>query len=872
MSSADWLRDLSGHKAMAPLPLFAQVFATPFYAYNKMDEFADLGQGLRPIALFPAADKDSLLLFPVVKSGAGSVGPLSLSKHTVDGKTFAVLDTVPYLSGSLGPLFAESLAGLYVLEDPSPLACDYLAATAAALESSVDDRVELTGGLTITSVAAGRSSLMFLRKDSDGVDLTGAYVTFRSVYNPTGAIDYTDPKFPQEVFADGTTVVFASRKMCVMETGVVADGVFSPQRRRIVPGIGFSYRAGLARRNIGASNGTVFCVNAASSFGSVCSVAFSFVPPTNDHVLIGLSPVNPAANVITGWPFLSAGRGFASGWPRALWLRDCDHASLVEVAFRDGAVAATRHPDLLSRFAPLGAEWEPWQDSQFPATIRGCQTSTRNFGTTVDLAHTIPEPKAVVWAERKYLARDADQAEPLRNVWQSHPVGVVDAKAAALQTHIPKHFDENAAYLLDQPGHGQFVFDGKKLAKLTIQFTPYLPASTSIPTGFEPPEPPSPTTSVVGDTFTNPVYANDHAVGINEIWLASSSQPMPEGGLPIGFVISTTAYSGTSVSRLLTPATQTVSEEFAAGDVSEDAESQALLSLSRSSIGVVLPSGSDVPAYFQFSSPRCPAPPTGSYDLEQFELAGIPSAPGVLRYVGSGEWSAAKTFEVTQYVPETTVESSWQLIFAPNRYQLRSELTTTYKPVVATQQIELSADHVEMYAFLGSQLQEAGTYSVRPSVATEEQLREFDHDVITQPKGQLRSVVDYVAGNEPQALLRITVFVRTAMRASASVDVDSSASQWPYSFTSAEPEPYNSSVVGLTGTGTLGVNVLHTHHAYTEFNYTFTREQTLALLGGQSVSPTQWQTGNANTPLVGDFRSPFFKHRVTFSAVFEDLE
>jgi hypothetical protein len=879
VSSADWLRDLSGHKALGPLPLFAQVFATPIYAYDKMDEFADLGQGLRPIALFPAADKDRFLLFPTGKSGAGSVGPLSLSKHTVDGKTLAVLDVLPYLSGSLGPIFAESLAGLYVLGDPSSLACDYVAGGATAQGAIAGLRQGFANGLTITPTDVGQSTLMFLRKSGGTTELNGAYVIFRSIYNADGLIDYSHPRIPRDILYDaggGIADVFQSFQMCVMEIGVLENGVFTPQRQRLVPGVGFSYRAGLARRDIGSSQGTVFCVNAVSAFGSVCPLAFAFVPASTEHVLIAVCPVNPAANAITGWPFSSAGRGFSAAWPRALWLRDSDHASLVEVAWRDGAVASTRHPDLLSRFAPLGAEWEAWQQSQFPATIHGCKTTTRDFGATVDSLQAIPEPPAVVWAERKYQSRDAVETETLQDRWQSHPVSVVEAKAAALQTLIPTHFDENAAYLLDQPGHGQFVFNGKKLTKLTIEFTPYLSTSKTVPTGqFEQSQQPSPETTITGNTYTNPVYQNDHTIDSNSIWKASGGQPIPSGGSPLGFVISNTNYSGTRISRLLASATPAITAAMPAGDVTASAESQALLSLSRSSIGQSLPVASGLPAYFEFSNPRCAAPPTGSYDLEQFEIGSVASAPGVLRYIGDGEWSASKTFEVTQYTSESTIDSTWQRFFTTDSYLATSTVTTTYKPVIATQQIELSADHVEMYAFLGSQLQEAGTYAVRPDVlngATEEQVRDFDHDVITQPKGQLRSVVDYVAGNEPHAVLRVTLFVRTAMRASATVGVDSAASQWPYSFTNSDPEPYNSSVVGLNGAGTLGVDVMDTHHPYIRFDYTFTRQQTLSLLAGQSVSPTQWQTGNANTPLPGDFRSPYFQHRMAFSAVFEDLE
>jgi hypothetical protein len=824
------------------------------------------------VASFPARDKGAFLLFPVAKSGPASVNSFQLTRYQSFGKTVAVLDVLPFLSG-------KETTNPYVLSDASALACQTISVQIAAQGAASPERVELLSPLTATARQAGRSVMMFLRKASGAVDLTGAYFLCRAAYNKQGSIDYTDPRLPDPhpVFP----FTLGDPQLTVLEAGTISEGAYVPEVALLAPGRLFGSRAGLARSDVFSSSGTVFCLNASSSYGSLVSIAFPFVPDSDEHCLIGLCPVSSAANAFPAFGFsLVAGRGFAAGSPSALWLRDSDHATLVQVAFSDGAVASTRHPDLLSNYAPLGAEWEAWAHSQFPTTISGCSTSVRVYGDKVGQDHAISEPRAVVWGERKYLARDLDATEALSERWQSHPTAVVNAKAAALQTHIPNHFDENAAYLIDQPAHGKFVFSGKKLMSLSVEFSPYLTASAPIPTGsFTPGTAPASQTGTGGfpGNPTNPDFENDLFVG-NDYWEGSGSEQLPAGGstsFVTVSVLSDRVYSGKLTSFAASAADgAAITATIPAGDVSAAVESQALLSLSRSFPQTRLPNASQEPLNFHVADPQCPAPPTGEYELLPFSFGGIQSAPGVFRYAGNGDWSVSGNFVSTQWHSVATFTTTWQpLALFPTQYVISTNVSRVYNAVTCSQSVELSADHVEIYAIVGSRLQQAGAYATRPDPlngATEEQVREFEHDVITQPKGQLRSVVDYVEGDEPQPVLTVSVFARTVMRSSASVTVDQSSLTWPYSFSTDGPEPYNSAVIGLGGAGTTD-NVLDTHHAYGKLDYTFTQEQTSQLLNGETVTATDWQSGNPSSPLAADFASPFFKYKMRFSAVFENV-
>jgi hypothetical protein len=761
--------------------------------------------------------------------------------------------------------------------------------------------VDIQDGMLCTTAQATRSLLMFSSKENGQPRASGVYVCFRPVANKVGQIDYTDARIPQnfvfnQFLTIGAAVVEYINKpeLCVLECGTVVDGSYSPASQTLVPGDDFNVRAGLARRDITSNQGTVFAVNAYTPYGSLGYVKFAFTPQSPSHAFIGWLTAN--AGLVSLYSFdiarslfrsgstpgpglRYASRGFLAGSPPALWLKDADHGAITRAAFFDGAVATPAVNSLTDRI-PRASEWSQWSKSQFTYSLQGCDSGLRPSGTATPSTGVTPTSEIVVFAQREYAYNLGTAELPfLANARQLYPLDDVPGKAAALQTAPDAcHFDERSNALLSPPSHGNFVFDGKKITKLTVSFSPYLPGSSAIPTGDFEPAPEPTILPLLSLPFTSPSLAtNSFFSGGPFYWQNTGSLPVPSNGIVIDVLLaeSDTVYNGKiSVPFPAAVAGGDVYETRAAGNVSADIENNALLSLSRALPS--LPSRDFQPAHelYPRNNPQTAAPPSGSYDLEPFAFSGVASAPGAMRYAGAGDWSASKTFTTTNYHEMQTISNEWRkfgTLGAFDRYTYDSTKTSTVHEVVATQEISLSCDHIEIYGFLGSCLQEAGAYmATPPDNWTADQIADFNNDVITSPRGRIENVIDYAVGSEPHALLRLTLFARTVMRGTANVSVDASDLGWPYEAQTSEKPSYGASVIGLGGTGYIGSDVLDTHHPFARLDYTFSRDQTLALLAGNSVDLTRWLQDEPHKFALMDFGVAFFSYRVTVSATVEN--
>lgn len=742
---------------------------------------------------------------------------------------------------------------------------------------------------------------MFAPRVNAQIEVGGVYCGFRTIQgNPNAAISYSTPMLPFSVSGGGNLFILLP-EFAIMESGTYNQqtSTYVPQRQKIIAGRGFTMRSGLGRQDVLSPEGTMFCANAYTPYGSVCSVAFGYSPPSIDNTVVMLSRWEPTSTLALYIHTLS--RGFVASWPAALWLRMPDHAKIGRIAYFGSALAypawqgsALQSPDWLEKFYwPRNPAWGTWNDSRYPYTLRGCVDGLRPSGASIPSTGGAASPPMPIYGYQSYTDVGPHPGTTL-TVFQPHPARTVQAKCVELDVN-PRHthFDEKAAFLFGQ--QNDFVFGGKKITKLSVSFSPYLEQQTSIPNGsFEQLTPPTSPPFPLGVPFNldDPALAVDRRVGVG-YWKANGIVAVPPGPNNYGIIgtLGTGAqkevsffYSGTR--SLLVDAQDggMLTSQHPVGNVSESTESTALLSLERSLLGV--PTEPDTnPAAFYKNAPSSKAPPTGEYDLEPFSMNGIEAAPGVFCYAGPGDFSASQSFTISRVV-RYGGPSSWKFIgVVGGRNQYQVEETTERATIATTLDVSLNADHVEFYAVLGSRLQEGGQYVVPPiftqgSGETFEQFQErqraYTHDVWDQPKGKFRDQVVYIDGQEPHAVLTLSLFGRTVLRSEAQASADySSIPGYGGSFqTGGNIEPYSSAVVGGGGIGYDGnASVLVRHHGYGKLDYTFSRAQTLQLFGGQPVDLTRWSGDQqfANLPVLMDFGVPYFKYRVQVTATVEDV-
>jgi hypothetical protein len=741
--------------------------------------------------------------------------------------------------------------------------------------------------------------LMFGLRSNGQDTTTGAYAMIRPIsvrgsFQFDNVIDYTDPTFYE---------------FAVFEIGTVAEGVFSPVRQRIVPGIQFHVRAGLGRTNV-LNADTRFCATAYASYGRgsiAYPLTFPWEPSTADQTMCGLFGTSATIPSIpnSGNAYFKVNvlsRGFVGQSPPALWLRSLDYGELCECAYFAGAVASPPYPNAAALAYPQNhlfnraPEWGAWGESTFPYTLIGCSGGLRPQGKSIASSGGLSNPKTPVLAYRAY-SDPQDNNIPF-GVAQPHPIRTIDAKCVELSTTIRHtHFDDKAAFLLNETEH--FVFEGKKITGLSVEFSPYLAQATQVPNGqFQPLSPPGQFDSFFQPSAGQPVGMSDPRLATSGVyeglyWRATGSDTRPDGPddladtFPGLGVSGTTIYTGQWMPYVRAEDGGPLFVAAPAGNVGAETESAALLAREIQNVPIPLASSANAGSVYR-AFVASSAPPTGSYTLEPFEFSGIPSGQGIFRFSGEGEWGASQSFTLNRLVdyggPTGWVNSrtvrEFQGIGVPERViRFYRVATQAYRVTVPTTvSVSLRTDHVEFYAILGSELQESGQYVARPffqitepPAVSAEKIRQFNHDVWDNPKGKIREQVVYVDGQEPHALLTIRLRGRTAMRGEATVAVDASAlPEFPGSYSDDPVEPYGSSVRGISalpGNVSDG-SVFDRQHGFAQLDYTFNREQTLQLMAGQAVDLVGGVSGTDGVATM-NFGVQFFSYRVRVTATVE---
>lgn len=743
-------------------------------------------------------------------------------------------------------------------------------------------------GLFARKITESSSVTMFVKKTANNVTLSGTYMSLRPIYKFSSGYYNFWPFLDEPVNYDD---VLLPREMSIFEIGNMSSGSFSPVQQRLVFGESATMRAGLARERLHDMTGTQFVATAYLDNGSACGLQFGFAPADQDSVLCGAFVVGVE---LEHWPVLiRTTKGFDAGQFPALWLRKPDHAATCESAFFAGAVARppvsfTGATNDTNYEFPQSPEWATWQASQFPFTLRRDEHTLPATLTKIEPATPIHKPKTPVFSQRVFPGGD----DPAFGVAQPYPVRTIDAKCKSLQTSATySQWSEKAAFLVGQQPDNAFVFEEKKITGLSVTFAPYLSAAASIPTGqFQqaavPANPPgqpaqwiSFATRPVDHSFSSSGWRGD------QYWRADGPQTVNWTFTDFWGVQTPqtdTVYTGVLMpGTVLTEDGGPIMANQPAGPVSAEVESAALIGRERLSIGI--PRNVNVVVTAQ--RPQSAAPPTGSYELEPLSLGGVQGAPGMFYFAGTGDWSLTQTLRLARWVnfggPSgvrveivsrfNTRTTGWEEVEAP---------VVDWNDIVAkvdsVMDFDLATDHIEIYASFGSALQEAGDYLAPKTGFLTLQDRQYErartHDIWDAPKGIIRDEVVYVAGNEPRPLLRLQLYGRTVMRGQVTCSFDTTnMSDYPGSYATGEVEPYSSTAVGAGGFGVVGQSVLETHHPFASLDYTFTREQTLALMAGQEVEPTEWKTGFPNKPALMDFGSPYFKYKVTVQATVEPV-
>lgn len=739
-------------------------------------------------------------------------------------------------------------------------------------------------GLFARKITESSSVTMFVKKTANNVTLSGTYMSLRPIYKFTSGFYSFGTFSDQPVNYDD---VLLPRDMSIFEIGNMSSGSFSPVQQRLVFGESATVRAGLARERLHDMTGTQFVATAYLDNGSACGLQFGFAPADQDSVLCGAFVVGVE---LVHWPVLiRTTKGFDAGQFPALWLCKPDHGAMCESAFFAGAVARpllsfTSDPTDSEKYAlPQSPEWATWQDSHFPFTLRRDERTFPATLTKVEPATPTHKPKTPVFNQRVF----SGGYDPAFGYAQPYPARTVDAKCKSLQASPTySQWSEKAAFLIGQEPDNAFVFEEKKITGLSVTFAPYLPAAAAIPTGqFQqaavpgnPPGQPAQwaffATRPVDHSFSSSGWRGD------QYWRADGPQTVNWTFTDFWGVQTPqtdTVYTGVLMpGTVLTEDGGPIMANQPAGPVSAGVESAALLARERLSIAIPR----NVNVVVTALRPQSAAPPTGSYGLEPLSLGGVQGAPGMFYFAGPGDWSLTQTLRLARWVnfggpSGVRVEivrrfnnrtTEWEDVEAP---------VVDWNDIVArvdsVMDFDLATDHIEIYASFGSALQEAGEYVVPKTgyltLADRQYERARTHDIWDAPKGIIRDEVVYVEGNEPRPLLRLQLHGRTVMRGQVTCSFDTTnMSDYPGSYATGEVEPYSSTAVGAGGFGVVGQSVLGTHHPFASLDYTFTREQTLALMAGQEVELTEWKTGSPNKPALMDFGSPYFKYKVNVQA------
>jgi hypothetical protein len=280
------------------------------------------------------------------------------------------------------------------------------------------------------------------------------------------------------------------------------------------------------------------------------------------------------------------------------------------------------------------------------------------------------------------------------------------------------------------------------------------------------------------------------------------------------------------------------------------------------------------------------APLTGEYELGRFSVGNVAAAGYLFRCSQAGDWNVQQVFDYTLNLPGISINDTWEPLETANWWYGKENRTNATRIVPVTETWNLSTDHIELYCALSTVLQEAGTYDPDLSFGFDDTRDSIyrNHLIFDQPKGRIASVITYTEGNEPRPALKIVLNARSSMRATLTMDVDTSGipDSYPWSLSDAESDKIAAKVSGTAGTGNISgaQQTKSQQHVLRTFEHQFTADETESLLAGESVVASAWDqpNGSPDEPHIFDYGSgntmpgTARRYKVTYTLDVEDVE
>jgi hypothetical protein len=718
------------------------------------------------------------------------------------------------------------------------------------------------------------SLAMFIPRVAGVTQWGGVYVCLRhvlprSINNSAGTvIDYTASQLINCALA---------------EIGELSSSEMVPRDSIIIPlvDVFVSADCGLARAEM-EGEGTVF--QCAFANDGINVLEFPFVLPSVDSQLSAVLSIQPnnfvarpgsaedsfskfgSLSVFLAFaraPYMAIGEGPAFEIKEAV-----DYARLVKLSHFAGAAATPPHQPLglpgIDVELVRSAEWGTWDKSLYPYTPHPHFIVSADGGVdlgTVDANRRRPTP---IFALRDFDDNGLQSVEP-------YPEREVQVRAACSLGHgIANAFTpyaDNAAYMVGKPANNDMVIAGKRITGVTVRLEPYAVADIEdVRVGVEPIEKPGGgSVTLTHNAFDRSVEDGWFGSNANELyWSQQSSTQIPEGKTPAS-AGQTILYNGTETFSIVQAADGYQTQAIQKGDVSEETEKDVVLFQHAYVSPPSKVGGLDVPETFVglFNSHRTPvryAPFTGEYQMARIQVGSVQTAGNWFHYNDEGEFSVSRAVEYNVYLRANTTAFEWEVTEGgdsnggqfggagdgANASIIDAGSTFDFYDVPITEDWELNADHVEFHAVVEVRLQEAGTFNPNFTFGFGDERDELyaSNEIFDQPRGRIRDIVTYTAGNEPRPAIFLKLYGRSVMRGSVSVSADTSnlPGDYPWSLSNAESPRVASMAGGVPGRfdGDTWETIDNNQSQFFVFEYQFNADQTEQLLNGQAVVPTRW--------------------------------
>ena len=647
-------------------------------------------------------------------------------------------------------------------------------------------------------------------------------------------------------------------------------------------GVFVSADCGLARAGMEGA-GTVF--QCAFSNEGINVLQFPFVLPSVDSQLCAVLSIAPnpfvspnelvlpfsAMSVFLAFaraPYMAIGEGPAFEIKEAV-----DYARLVKLSHFAGAAATPPHQPFnlpgLDAELVRSAEWGTWDKSLYPYTPHPHFIVSADGGVDLGTVNANRRRPTPIYALRDFDDNGFQSVEP-------YPEREVQVRAACSLGHAVANaftpYADNAAHMAGKPANNDMVIAGKRITGVTVRLDPYaIEDIEEVRVGVEPIEKPG------GGSVTLSHSAFDRSVedgwfGSNAgefYWSQQSSTEIPNDATPT-IAGQTILYNGTETFSVVQAADGYQTQAIPKGDVSKQLEQEVVLFQHAyvSTPGRV--GGLNVPetvvGLFNFDrTPVRYAPFTGEYQMSRMQLGGIQTAGNWFHYNGAGEFSVSRAVEYNVYlranttsfgwqVTETTIDNTGGQIGGAGPGSTTGKVaaivdtgsTFDFYDAPITEDWELNADHVEFHAVVEVRLQEAGTFNPNFTFGFGDERDELyaSNEIFDQPRGRIKDIVTYTAGNEPRPAIFLKLYGRSVMRGSVSVSADTSnlPGDYPWSLSDAASPKVASMAGGVPGrfNGDTWETIDNNQSQFFVFEYQFNADQTEQLLNGQTVVATRW--------------------------------